>query len=113
MDGIARGREDEFAAQLARGEIVALLQITHLMGGIGQLVSVNCDVSHQRVRGGRGSLDLAEWMFACKSTNKRHPGNQRNRTLKPIKPLLTYAGSSFSATLGKTSVHGFGHWSRP
>jgi hypothetical protein len=25
MDGIARGREDEFAAQLARGEIVALL----------------------------------------------------------------------------------------
>ena len=59
MDGIARGREDEFAAQLARGEIVALLQITHLMGGIGQLDSVNCDVSRQRVRGGRGSLDLA------------------------------------------------------
>jgi hypothetical protein len=32
MDGIARGREDEFSAQLARGEIVALLEITHLMG---------------------------------------------------------------------------------
>jgi glycosidase len=45
MDGIARGREDEFAAQLARGEIVALLQITHLMGGMRQPDSVNCDVS--------------------------------------------------------------------
>jgi hypothetical protein len=49
----------KMTAHLARGEIVALLQITHLMGGIGQLVSVNCDVSRQRVRGGRGSLDLA------------------------------------------------------
>jgi hypothetical protein len=56
MDGIARGREDEFAL-LARGEIVALL--THLMGGIGQSDSVNCDVSRQRVRGRRGSRDLA------------------------------------------------------
>jgi hypothetical protein len=57
MDGIARGREGEFAALLARGEIVALL--THLMGGIGQSDSVNCDVSRQRVRGRRGSHDLA------------------------------------------------------
>jgi len=69
-DGIARGREDEFAAQLARGEIVALLQITHLMGG--HRTAGLRQLRRLPVRAGRGTLDLAQWMFACKSTNKRH-----------------------------------------
>jgi hypothetical protein len=41
----------KMTAHLAHGEIVALLQITHLMGGIGQLVSVTCDVSRQKGKG--------------------------------------------------------------